>query len=101
MKVITIILIQLQSLCNTLLIFRTKQPQRYEVTTASKIVTTIKLSLITPNIAVEIKCQRQSQVHTTVYQACASGNKEKASCFLYLLQFENTISIRQTKIEYA
>ena len=35
------------------------------------------------------------------YQACALANKEKVSCFLYLLQFENTISIRQTKIEYA
>jgi len=36
-----------------------------------------------------------------VYEACALGNIEKVSCFLYLLQFENTTSIRQTKIEYV
>jgi len=29
------------------------------------------------------------------------GNKEKASCFLYLLQFENTTLICETKIEYV
>jgi len=39
-------------------------------------------------------------MHTIVYQACALGKQEKVSCFLYLLQFENTTSIRQT-IEYV
>ena len=41
-------------------------------------VTAIKLSLIMPpHIAVEIKCKQQTLVHTTVYQARASRNKEK------------------------
>ena len=43
----------------------------------------------------------KTQIHTIVYQACALGNEEKVSCFVYLLQFENTTSIRQTKIEYV
>jgi len=55
MKVTTIISLMLQSLCNTLLNIFTKQPQRYKIT-ASSIVTTIKLSLTSPHIAVEIKC---------------------------------------------
>jgi len=38
-------------------------------------------------------------MHTIVYQACALENKENVSCFLYLLQFENATSIRQTTIE--
>jgi len=59
------------------------------------------MSLITPHIAVEIKCQQQTQVHTIVYQACALGNKDKAFSFLYLLQYENATTIRQTKIEYV
>jgi len=42
-KVTTIILLQLQSLCNTTLTFLTKQPQTYKITTSSNIVTTIKL----------------------------------------------------------
>jgi len=36
-KVTTINLLQLQSLCNTLLIFLAKQPQRYKITTASTV----------------------------------------------------------------
>jgi len=61
----------------------------------------IELSLTTPPIAVEIKCQQQTLMHTIIYQTCALGNIEKASCFLYLLQFENTTSVRQTMIEYV
>jgi len=38
-KVTTIILLQLQSLCNTQLKFPTTQPQTYKITTSSSIVT--------------------------------------------------------------
>jgi len=38
-KVTTIILLELQSLCNVQLTFLTKQPQRYKITTSSNIVT--------------------------------------------------------------
>jgi len=40
-------------------------------------------------------------MHTTAYQACALGNKEKVSNFLCRLQFENTTLIPQNKIEYV
>jgi len=63
-KVTTIILMQLQFLCNTLLIFLAKKPQRYKITTANSIATAIKVSLISPQLAVEIKCKQQTQMHS-------------------------------------
>jgi len=69
-KVTTIILLQLQTLCDTQLTLLTKQPQTYKITTGSNIVTTIKLLLIIPHIAVEIKCYPQQTLVHIISSTC-------------------------------